>query len=284
MTSDLDELVVERMTADTALAVQSFAEQAELDRNDFASISMIVPDQPAVWMARVGPAGPVTAAIIDDGLAMAVAGDAHALSLLGSHRGDVEHKLVVSGLPDDVHAVLPAACDATRRIRDEHFMVLGETTAVPALGIPPIRVAEEGDVSLIHAGRIAALAEEYGIDISRKPRLAEDLLESVERAVAMRGVAIWVEDGRIAFTAQLASKTPVAASFGDLWVDPQLRGAGRATQGLAAFCSWLRHESRTVCLRVGVENERAIRLYERVGFTVRDRYVSSLLVNDEDDS
>jgi GNAT superfamily N-acetyltransferase len=63
---------------------------------------------------------------------------------------------------------------------------------------------------------------------------------------------------------------------GDLYTDPSMRGAGRATRALTAFCSWLLTESRNVTLRVGQENEPAVRLYQRVGFTVLDAFESSL--------
>ena len=99
-------------------------------------------------------------------------------------------------------------------------------------------------------------------------RLFKELSTAVTRAVALQGVAIWVEDGGCAFTAQLIAKTPVASMFGDLFVDPALRGEGRATRALTAFCTWLQTESEHVTLRVGAGNDPAVKLYDRVGFAV----------------
>lgn len=64
--------------------------------------------------------------------------------------------------------------------------------------------------------------------------------------------------------------------FGDLYVDRRLRGAGRATRALTAFCAWLMTESEHVTLRVGQDNDAAIRLYERVGFSVVEPFLTSL--------
>jgi predicted GNAT family acetyltransferase len=124
------------------------------------------------------------------------------------------------------------------------------------------------------------LEEEYGIPVERGGELHAELERSVTRAVRVKGVALWLEAGRVALTAQLISKTSVAAMFGDLYTDPALRGHGRATRGLTAFCSWLMTESQHVTLRVGTTNAPAVRLYERVGFSVVDSFESSLRVDD----
>jgi len=124
--------------------------------------------------------------------------------------------------------------------------------------------------------RAAALEEEYGIPVEPGGELYTELASAVSRAVALQGVAIWTEDGGCAFTAQLIAKTPHASMFGDLYVDPALRGAGRATRALTAFCAWLMSESEQVTLRVGSSNHPALRLYERVGFEPVDAFLSSL--------
>ena len=51
---------------------------------------------------------------------------------------------------------------------------------------------------------------------------------------------------------------------------------GRATRALTAFCAWLMTESEHVALRVGTDNDDALRLYERVGFRTVDEFCSSL--------
>lgn len=142
--------------------------------------------------------------------------------------------------------------------------------------VTELRIATEDDLPLLRTTRVAALEEEYGIVVEPGSTLHRELENAVTRAVRLQGVAIWLEDGRCAFTAQLIAKTPAAAMFGDLYVDPELRGAGRATRALTSFCAWLMSESAQVTLRVGVENRPAVRLYERVGFHVVDAFASSL--------
>jgi predicted GNAT family acetyltransferase len=140
----------------------------------------------------------------------------------------------------------------------------------------PMRIATEADLPMLLRVRAAALEEEYGIPVTPGSTLHTELSSAVARAVSLQGVAVWIEEEQCAFTAQLIAKTPAASMFGDLYVDRDLRGAGRATRALTAFCAWLMTESEHVALRVGTTNQDAVRLYERVGFEVVDEFCSSL--------
>lgn len=148
------------------------------------------------------------------------------------------------------------------------------------LGLPGealgLRVATADDLPLLIDARARALEDEYGMPVELGGHIHGELERAVRRAVDLQGVAIWPIAGRVAFTAQLISKTPVAAMFGDLYTDPELRGVGRATRGLVAFCLWLLSESHHVALRVGVDNEPAVRLYERTGFRTVGEFLTSL--------
>ena len=158
---------------------------------------------------------------------------------------------------------------------------------VAAEGLPPLppgsaheplalRVATPDDLPLLIDARARALEDEYGVPVEAGGHIHRELERAVRRAVDLQGVAIWPIDGQVAFTAQLISKTPTAAMFGDLYTDPALRGAGRATRGLIAFCLWLLSESEHVALRVGIDNEPAVRLYERTGFRTEAAFLTSL--------
>lgn len=261
--------------ADDADDLAAFAQTHPLAWTDFASIAILQPDEPGVWVARSRGDRRIRAAVIDDGLAMSVAGDPDGLDAIVEAAGSVDDKLVVAGRTAEVrhvarHAVQP------RRERPEHFMAVPRDGLRCPLESVPIRVATGADLPLLVTARVAALEEEYGIPVPPNSRIARELEAAVRRAVQLQGVAIWLEDGACAFTAQLVAKTPTAAMFGDLYVDPALRGAGRATRGLTAFCAWLMTESEHVALRVGIDNEPALRLYERVGFEVVDSFLSSL--------
>lgn len=256
-----------------ALAV--FAAQRPLAWTDFASIALLQPDEPRVWVAR-GDDGFVHSAAIDDGLAMSVAGTEEGLRAICEHVPDLPGKLVIAGRTEEVRSFVEGISGAPRRERLEHFMAVARGGLRAPVEAIPLRIATEDDLPMLLRVRASALEEEYGIPVPEGSHLYRELASAVTRAVSLQGVAIWVEDGSCAFTAQLIAKTPVASMFGDLYVDRTLRGAGRATRALTAFCTWLMTESEHVALRVGRTNEPAVRLYERVGFEVVDEFCSSL--------
>lgn len=267
-----NQLVVERVTAANAAALMRFAEREPLEFTDFGSIALTMPEEPRVLASWVGDQ--IVAAAIDDGLAMSVAGDHQALSQLALALPDSATKLVIAGRDGDVRAFTQTL--PPRRLRPEHFMAVRVERLRAAGQEAPLRIADPSDLPLLLDARVCALEEEYSMAVDRSGKLYTELEQAVARAVKMQGVAIWVDDGAIAFTAQLIAKTPEAAMFGDLYTDPRLRGAGRATIGLHSFCVWLMSESRHVTLRVGVDNQPALRLYERVGFERVGSFLSSL--------
>lgn len=268
------ELRIMQATPDDGERLRKFAARRPLAWNDYASVSTMPTGAPRVWMV-VDADGELQAASIDDGLAMGVAGEPDALRELARHVPGVADKLVIAGRRDEVAAFVDEAAPG-RTMRDEHFMSLQAGDVRTPFEPVDLRIAEERDLPMLERVRAAALEEEYGIPVDRAGNLYRELTVAVRRAVELQGVAIWVHEGRCAFTAQLISKTPTAAMFGDLYTDPALRGQGRATRALTAFCTWLMTESTHVTLRVGVENTSAVRLYERVGFTVQDAFCSSL--------
>jgi len=269
--TDLDVRVAKAGDAD---ALTTFASRHPLAWTDFASIAALQPAEPRVLLA-VDAAGSVEAAAIDDGLAMSVGGSTAGLQAIAGSMPDLDSKLVIAGRTAEVRTFVSDSREP-RRERPEHFMAVTAATLRPPVESIPLRIATPDDLPMLVRVRAAALAEEYGIPVEPGSFLYQELATAVERAVALQGVAVWIEDGQCAFTAQLVAKTPGASMFGDLYVDPALRGAGRATRALTAFCSWLMTESTHVALRVGTENLPAIRLYERVGFSVVDDFLSSL--------
>jgi GNAT superfamily N-acetyltransferase len=262
-------------TAADADALAAFAAQRALAWTDFASIALLQPDEPKVWLAT-DPAGGVVAAAIDDGLAMSVGGSEAGLGAIADAVPDAGGKLVIAGRTPEVRTFVAGIPGEPRRERLEHFMAVGRGELLAPVEAIPLRIATEDDLPMLMRVRAAALSEEYDIPVPEGSALYRELASAVTRAVGMQGVAVWVEDGQCAFTAQLIAKTADASMFGDLYVDRSLRGAGRATRALTAFCTWLMTESEHVVLRVGRSNEPAVRLYERVGFRVVDDFCSSL--------
>lgn len=268
-----DGISVGIVSADTFNSVTEFAAHDPILRADFASLAATGYTDPPIIGAW--HRGMIVAAAIDDGLAMSIAGTHEGITAIGRHRTDLASKLVISGRQDDVVAITELI-DQPRHLRPEHFMTVRRGELRVAAESLPMRVATEHDLPILTVARVRALEEEYRMEVPRGGKLYHDLADALARAVAVQGVAIWCEDDGIAFTAQLIAKTSDVAIFGDLYTDPHLRGAGRATRGLAAFCAWLMTESEYVGLRVGVENFPARRLYDRVGFRVIEAFASSL--------
>jgi predicted GNAT family acetyltransferase len=260
-----------------AEALGAFAAQRPLVWADFASVAALQPETPRVLIARAGPDGPIRAAAIDDGMAMSVGGDNDALAAIAAASADIDAKLVVAGRRSEVAQFIAAAdTSVARRDRPEHFMAVSRAQLTMPFDPVPLRIATAEDLPMLITARVQALEEEYGVPVPAGSRIHTELEAAVTRAVGLSGVAIWTEDDACAFTAQLIAKTDDAAMFGDLYVDAALRGAGRATRALSTFCIWLMTESEHVTLRVGVDNDPAVRLYERVGFAVIDEFTTSL--------
>lgn len=76
---------------------------------------------------------------------------------------------------------------------------------------------------------------------------------------------VWLEDGVVLFKAEASAWTPQAVQVAQVWTDPEARGRGCATRGMADLCRLLLETTPVVTLFVRTENVPAIRLYEKIG-------------------
>ena len=133
----------------------------------------------------------------------------------------------------------------------------------PSPGDSGLRAATLDDLDVLVRSSAHAYLEEVGVDAyGRDPAL----FEWRTRAQIEQGRSwVWREEGRILFKAEASAWTDKAVQLQQVWVDPDLRGRGYATRGLADLCRLLLERTPTVCLFVRPENEPAIRLYEAAG-------------------
>jgi ribosomal protein S18 acetylase RimI-like enzyme len=133
----------------------------------------------------------------------------------------------------------------------------------PAPGGSALRPARMEDLQALVRASAAAYREEVGLDAyARDPAL----FEWRTRVQIEEGRSwLWADGGRILFKAEASAWTDRAVQLQQVWVEPELRGNGYATRGLADLCRLLLARTPTVCLFVRPENEPAIRLYERIG-------------------
>ena len=76
---------------------------------------------------------------------------------------------------------------------------------------------------------------------------------------------LWLEDGVVLFKAEASAWTPQAVQVSQVWTDPEARGRGYATRGMADLIRLLLESTPAVTLFVRTDNAPAIALYEKVG-------------------
>jgi uncharacterized protein len=177
-------------------------------------------------------------------------------------------------------------------IRSRARMIIGEARAVDAVwraakkGLPParedrpgqpvyaiteppppgesgLRAAREDDLEILVPACAAAHELELGIDpLSRD---ADGFRWRTSAQVEEGRSWLWVEDGVVLFKAEASAWTPRAVQLAQVWTDPEARGLGYATRGLADLFRLLLEWVPVVTLFVRTENDAAIGLYEKVG-------------------
>jgi predicted GNAT family acetyltransferase len=109
----------------------------------------------------------------------------------------------------------------------------------------------------------AAHAEELGIDPLERDA---DGFHWRTRAQIEDGRSwVWLEDDVVLFKAEASAWTRDAVQVSQVWTDPEARGQGYATRGLADLCRLLLSFVPVVTLFVRRENDVAIGLYEKIG-------------------
>jgi ribosomal protein S18 acetylase RimI-like enzyme len=177
-------------------------------------------------------------------------------------------------------------------IRSQARMIIGEARAVAAVwhaaeeGLPParedrpgqpvyavsdappaggtgLRAAREDDLEILVPAAAAAHELELGID--PLARDAEGFRWRTSTQIEEGRSWLWVEDGVVLFKAEASAWTPRAVQLAQVWTDPEARGRGYATRGLADLIRLLLGWVPVVTLFVRSENDAAIGLYEKVG-------------------
>jgi RimJ/RimL family protein N-acetyltransferase len=177
-------------------------------------------------------------------------------------------------------------------VRSQARMIIGESRAVEALwraaqdDLPParedrpgqpvyairelppagdsgLRAARDADLDILVPACAAAHELELGIDpLSRD---AEAFHWRTATQIEEGRSWLWVEDGVVLFKAEASAWTPHAVQLAQVWTDPEARGHGYATRGLADLFRLLLDWVPVVTLFVRSENDAAIGLYEKVG-------------------
>lgn len=132
-----------------------------------------------------------------------------------------------------------------------------------------VRRAVLGDEAMVREVRLKALSDSPdAFDSTLEQEVAMTATEW-SRWISTAGMFLFEEpDGPKGIAAGVRyDGEPGAILLVSMWVDPAFRGAGAADALAAAVIGWAESEGAAeVVLHVGMENARARRFYERVGF------------------
>jgi predicted GNAT family acetyltransferase len=129
-----------------------------------------------------------------------------------------------------------------------------------------VRRTTKEETDALYPACVAMYTEEVGI--SPEQDGGRDLYRARVNQLVGRGWSFSrIEAGRVLFKAEVACATPTACQIQGVYVDPELRGQGLATAGMATVVEiCLREIAPVVSLYVNAHNEPARAAYRRAGF------------------
>jgi uncharacterized protein len=131
---------------------------------------------------------------------------------------------------------------------------------------PRVRRTTRDQVDALYPASVAMHIEEVGID-PRGTGSGAVFRAGLRQAVSAGRSFSRIDDGRVVFKADLAAVTPHACQVQGVYVDPDRRGQGLGTAGMAAVVAIaLREVAPVVSLYANAYNVAALRTYEKVGF------------------
>ncbi len=139
---------------------------------------------------------------------------------------------------------------------------------------PRVRRFAIDEIDLVHPACVAMFTEEVGVD----PETGGSGYRARVAQLITHGWSFgMIEDGEVAFKAEVGALSPHGCQIQGVWVRPDLRGKGLAASAMAAVVQQVRaHISPVVTLYVNDHNTVARRTYERVGFEQLTTFASIL--------
>ena len=155
--------------------------------------------------------------------------------------------------------------------------LLATNAPAPVTPDPGVRLVRPEEIDLLFPAAVAMYTEEVGVSplIGSGER---DYRERVTELVRSRRSYARIVDGRVVFKAELAVVTRHTAQVQGVWVEPELRGKGLATAGMAAvIADALRRVAPSVSLYVNDYNMAARQVYARCGLRRAGTFATVLL-------
>ncbi|WP_426510650.1 GNAT family N-acetyltransferase [Dactylosporangium sp. McL0621] len=131
---------------------------------------------------------------------------------------------------------------------------------------PNVRLVRPDEIDMLFPAAVAMYTEEVGVSPTADGG-ERSYRERIGELVRARRAYARFHHGKVVFKAELAVVTRHTAQIQGVWTDPELRGNGLATAGIAAVVrDALRRVAPSVSLYVNDYNLSARRVYERCGF------------------
>jgi predicted GNAT family acetyltransferase len=161
-----------------------------------------------------------------------------------------------------------------RRACRELLFELRQAMDVPG-EIGEMRLANLGDLDQIVPVQAAMAEFESGVNpFEADP---EGFRARCARRIEMGRIWVLEKDGKLVFKADILADTPDVIYLEGVWVAPAERGKGIGRKCMRQLCRDLLTRSKSVCLLVNAESERAHTFYRMCNFKMRGVYDSIFL-------
>jgi uncharacterized protein len=200
---------------------------------------------------------------------------AHALAEFALRRGRRCSSIVGPAKPvHDMWEVLEESWGPARAIRARQpLMTISQAPKVDP--DPRVREFEPVELDRIFPAAVAMFTEEIGVSPTTSDGGRAYRSRVAELLASGRSFGI-MENEKVLFKAEIGAVTAHVSQIQGVWVDPERRGEGIGTAGVAAVVERALAMTPTVSLYVNDFNVAAIRCYERVGFEHAGDFASIL--------
>lgn len=141
--------------------------------------------------------------------------------------------------------------------------------------IPGLRLATLDDLDLIMPVHAQMAFDESGVNpLERDP---EGFRKRCARRIEQGRTWVMIEDGQLAFKADIISDTPAVTYLEGVWTAQERRGQGFSLRCLSQLARTLLSRTQSICLLVNEQNQAAHYLYKRAGYKLRGIYDSIFL-------
>jgi ribosomal protein S18 acetylase RimI-like enzyme len=136
--------------------------------------------------------------------------------------------------------------------------------------IDGMRLATEADLDLITPVHAAMAEEESGVNPLKSDRAG--FISRCLRRINQGRVWVIVKDGELIFKADIQAETPDMIYLEGIYVSQMARGSGLGRRCLTEVCRQLLTRTRSICLLVNEDNEKAQAFYRFCGFKLTSNY------------